>query len=143
MAALLKSREYTRGFFWSIFLLSLIALICSLFIDAALRPLDMLPLGSLAHSVANIFISLMETIYFYLVFNHLRAIKGDSLPAPSSAQKNIFLTVGAIGIILAIIVAGLAIYFAPEIKNELNKEIIKIQSQQNHELPVPASQKAI
>jgi hypothetical protein len=143
VAALLKSREYARDYFWSIFLLSLTAIVSILFIDAVLRPLDALPLGGLVHAVINIFISLLESIYFYLIFNHLRTIKGDSLPARSAVQKNIFSAIGAIGLMLAIAVAGSAIYFAPQIKTNLETEMKKIQSQQNNRLPIPSPQKKI
>jgi hypothetical protein len=143
IAALLKSREYARDYFWSIFLLSLTAIASSLFIDAVLRPLDGLPLGGLAHAIINIFISLLESIYFYLIFNHLRTIKGDSLPAQSSVQKNIFCVIATIGLLLAIAVAGLAIYFAPEIKTNIETKMQKIQSQQNNGTPIPSPQKTI
>jgi len=137
MAALLKSMEYGRGYFWNIFLLSLLFSVFFLFIGSMLQSLDQLPFGNVIRIAANAAISPLATIYSYLMFDHLRKIKGDSLPAPSAVKKNIFAGVGVIGALAAIIAICLVVLFFPQIKEKFNAEIGNIETQQNGRLSVP------
>jgi uncharacterized membrane protein YciS (DUF1049 family) len=61
----------------------------------------------------------------------VRLIKGDSVTPLSSGQKNFFSAIAAAGILLATLIMGILIYLSPQIKDSLEKEIQKMQTQQN------------
>lgn len=135
ISALAKSREWTRGFFWSVLLLMLLGMFSIFFADAVFSSFKQLPSGNLLYTAASILLAPLPTIYYYLIFDHLKKIKGSAAASATAKQKNIFTSLIALGTILIICLAGLLSYFAPEIKNFYEIELPKYQSQNGNRLP--------
>jgi hypothetical protein len=114
--ALLKSREYARGIFWKIFLLTLSGSIVSYIFSALLDPLKGSGSGQIITLIVTFLISPLWLIYFYLVFDYIRKIKGDVEIAAKAGQKNIYIAIAGLGLAVIAVIAGLLIMFAPQIK---------------------------
>jgi predicted esterase len=116
MNALLKSREYVRNYWWPVFWRSLfIALIVFLVITIALLILGIalafLNVGSIdkildiASNIISFVLVPLAATYSFLIYKHLREIKGDFEFASSKKSKTSFILVGALGILTIIIVS--------------------------------------
>ncbi len=105
MNALLKSREYVRGYFFKVFwyglflsiLLSLISYIYNL-----INLIFMLFLNSkLISLIINvIFVSLLTPFvvtYIFLIYGYLKVLKNDLEFTPTFQQKALFISIGVIG----------------------------------------------
>jgi hypothetical protein len=127
-AALAKSREFGRNHFWSILLLGLLGILSALFIDSLAQSISQ-GLGSPIGNIFNLFFGFMffpvSTIYYYLIFENLKRIKGDTIATPTVNQKNFVATIAVLGTIITIVIAGLLIYFAPQIKTQYEIEVKK------------------
>lgn len=131
-AAIAKSRSYARGYFWEIFLrasfavLLLMAGAMVMEITASVLPANF---RSIVSGTATLFFLLpLFSIYNYLIFEKIKRIKGE-LPSPTNL---IFVkTLFALGIVLI----ALHIYFAPQIKEQFDLEILKYQVETGQELP--------
>ena len=131
--ALIKSKDYVRGFYWDIFILLLSLLATLIFVNYIFQIIGQLPFGKLFRSAANAAISPLTAIYLYLIFNHLRKIRGDSLPV-MKAKKSSYIIFPAVLFIAIIVIAGLFIYHMPQIKNYYDLEIKKIETQSGIQL---------
>ena len=102
MKALLKSREYTRGYFWPILGRYLLILLASMIVYGIIMSLGS-ALGSVSglvsQAVANILVSPFILIYTYGLYQNLKSVKGE---VPVSDKK------GWIYILLA--VAGYIVF---------------------------------
>jgi len=85
-------------------------------------------------SLAALAIMPLPIIFSYLIFEKLKLIKGD-LPAPTFGQKNFFRAAAAIGSAIVILLAALAINFAPQIKQEYEIMRLQYQMETGQELP--------
>lgn len=114
MNALLKSREYIRGRGWEVFGLLLVMFLIwmgiSLGVQFGLGIISMI-LSALGLGIIGFILSLIIWIlvalitpfmatYSYLIYKHLKRIKGDFVFAPSSDTKIKYIVVGILGIVL-------------------------------------------
>jgi hypothetical protein len=134
--AIAKSREYIRGYFGKILLLVLIAgflmfLIMSIFESISKN----LPMGNYIYSTILILIAPLPVIYYYLIYEHIKKIKNGAVAIPSAKQKNFFVALAAIGTVAIMVIAGLLIYFAPQIKNYYEIEMKDYEAQTGNQLP--------
>jgi len=134
-AAISKSREYVRGYFWKIFLLGLLGTITIFIVYGILDAIARLPLGNLLYIAATVAIAPIPAIYLYLIFDHLKKIKGGSPMPVSKPQKTLVSSLAAVGLIVAIALAGLLVYFAPQIKNLYETARQQCQTQTGKQLP--------
>jgi hypothetical protein len=137
-AALQKSRDYVRGNFLNVLLLSAVAMVASFFVNLVTRILNAVPLGGFATLILSVLIYPIYGVYFYLIFTHLRRLKtGDmsaSIIATTPDKKLAFgLAVAGLVAILAIVAAG--VYFAPQIRDQMTREIDRLNIQNPAQMP--------
>ncbi len=117
MTALLKSREYVKGRVWSVvwrfivlyFFNLLFAIPVGLFFGGFSSPLG----SFLTQNIFSFFVVPFNIIYLFLVYQNLVEIKGKFVFAPHKNTKRIFLSIGAVGILLPSILIGLFVLFFP------------------------------
>lgn len=104
MNALLKSREYVRGRWWSIFwrflFIGILFLIVSLVPLLIFSVLKVPYLGEISRFAIGLFLTPLAMIYSFLIYDHLKKIKGEIVFAPTKKQRVAFITVGILGILL-------------------------------------------
>ena len=98
MDAILKSREYVRNYWWSVFwrVLFINIVITGIIIIVSIVSI----LIPLLVDIVSIIITPLIMIYIFLVYNNLRRIKGDFEFRPSAGLKKKFIVVGVIGFII-------------------------------------------
>lgn len=104
MNALLKSREYVKGkwgsVFWRFFFIFAISGIISLVLNLIFNFLK-IPFGKeISNFIIGLFLTPLTMTYGFLVYSNLKALKGEIAFAPSGSQKIKFVLVGIIGILL-------------------------------------------
>mgnify|MGYP001600059869 FL=1 len=108
MDALMKSREYVRGMWWSVAWRMLCLVIIWILISVLL---SIFQLGSEAsntiQSIIDLFLTPIFTIYLFLIYERLRAIKGENIQPQS--KKGRFIAVAIIGAIAIPILITLAL----------------------------------
>lgn len=99
MKALLKSKEYVKGYFWPVvgrmftwWLLMVGAMLILMLLRTYLGSV-----GSLIQSLASMFISLLSIPLLFVIFKNLRLVKGEVKPETKSGQKVIFWAFGTFG----------------------------------------------
>lgn len=118
--AIAKSREYIRGYFWNVLLLMLIGSLIMQIIFSAIKPLIVIPF---LYPIAAILVAPLGIIYNYLIYKHLRELKGEIIVPDNSTQKNIYAVMAGIGGFIVITIIGAIIYFAAQINELLKTEI--------------------
>jgi|GEM_PF-5473848 len=144
IAALIESREYCRGFFWSILLLYLLGFLSLSLVDAIFQTLKHVPVGgSILFLIASAAMWPLNTIYPYLIFNNLKNIKGE-LPEAAPQNKKRALTALIILTLFAILtgVAILLRYSVP-ISDYLKKNLPVNLQDLKMPAPLPASNNAL
>lgn len=139
ISALIKSREYGRGHFWSIFLLVLLGILSMLFIDSVTQAISRslgAPIGNFLELIFNFLFSPVTTIYYYLIFEDLKRIKGDSIPAITKGQKNFIVSIGTLGLIVILAIVGTLFYFAPQIKDFYEQTWQNQQAPAKNNIPI-------
>lgn len=124
MNALLKSREYTRGYWWPVFgrilfmlliLFILITLVSAMFVfGASLVKNGQLPFAALGLIVTAsvvlvgfllLIIGPFLQVYLFSVYENLKTIKGDFVFTPSKKSKRKFIFIGILGFLLPMFLA--------------------------------------
>lgn len=131
MDALLKSKEYIKGYwgnvFWRILFLATVAYLIDLLINLPFLIIKQLPLNLLP-ALVNLIIIPVSIIYIYQIYSHLREIKKDLVFIPNSREKFTFVTIGIFGIIISILILFVLIalflgltmqqpYYSPKLMN--------------------------
>ncbi len=104
MNALLKSREYVKGkwgsIFWRFFFIGALSFIISL-VSILIFSFLKVPFGA---QISNFFIGLFWTplvmTYSFLVYRNLKAVKGEVAFAPTGGKKAAFIFIGILGILV-------------------------------------------
>jgi len=104
MDALLKSKEYVRGRWgsvaWRVFFIGVISFLISLAFGFILSFLK-IPYGEIVARLFNgLFLTPLGIIYLFLLYNNLKAIKGDFVFAPTKGQKAKFALIGLLGFLI-------------------------------------------
>ena len=125
LAALPVSRDYTRGHFWGLLLLSLLGILSIFFVNSILEVLHSLPMGELISYATSLFLAPIYPIYFFLIFKNLRASKMGSLALDQgqtkSTGKRFVLIIGVAGLLAAFAAIGVAVYYAPQIEERVRQ----------------------
>lgn len=122
MNVLLKSREYVRGYWWSVVwrnlyfsgILMVIGFVFSFF-EGLFSLLNLQSLGELINLI-NIIISViltpLATIYQFLIYKNLKEIKGDSVSIYSGKSKIAYILISILGVLfyLILIYWGIAMF---------------------------------
>jgi competence protein ComGC len=117
MNALLKSREYVKGkwgsVFWRLFFMGALTLIISLpllalgFVFTLLK----IPFASeITGFVIGLFLTPLMMTYYFLVYNNLKALKGEIIFTPTVGKKLTFIFIGILGILLVSVIFFLGIF---------------------------------
>ena len=101
MDALMKSREYVRGrwlsVFWRFLFLSLLAMIF-------LLPLSLIskfiPFSSFVELVFSLFFAPLSATYLFLIYSNLKSVKGDFVFEPAKIKKWPFILTAIIGLLI-------------------------------------------
>jgi len=117
MTAIVKSREYTRGYFWPIlgrYALAMVVLgivylvimsVAGLITQKLLGGLSYAIISSLLGAIINILLMPLAVVYLYLLYENLKQVKGGSVAIdPAKKQKVWYLAIGLAGWILVAIV---------------------------------------
>lgn len=128
--ALVKSREYVRGYLLKVLLLLAIGMAVMLFVMSVI---DLIPVEFI-QMLASLAIMPIPVIFSYLIFEKLKHIKGD-LPAPTTSQKNFFRAIAAISLTIIVFLIAIAINFAPQIKQEYEIMRLEYEAQTGQEMP--------
>ena len=104
MNALLKSREYVKGkwgsIFWRFLFIGIISIIISL-VPALIFDFLKIPFGSqFSRLVIGLFLTPLVMSYSFLVYSNLKAVKGEVAFAPTGGKKATFIFVGILGILV-------------------------------------------
>lgn len=104
MNALLKSKEYVKGkwgsVFWRFLFIGGISLILSL-IPIIIFALLKIPFGEeISRFVVGLFLTPLVMTYSFLVYSNLKALKGEFAFAPTGGKKASFILVGILGLLL-------------------------------------------
>ncbi len=115
MNALLKSREYIRGYWWKVLwrllALGVFFLIVSLVLGFIVNLFLSLLLSKNITNYVNEFMSALigsfffsfQIVYTFLIYKNLQSIKGEFSFEPSKSQKLKYILVGVVGIIVFLI----------------------------------------
>jgi len=104
MNALLKSKEYVKGkwgsVFWRFLFIGGISLILSL-IPIIIFALLKIPFGEeVSRFVVGLFLTPLVMTYSFLVYSNLKTLKGEFVFAPTGGKKASFILVGILGFLL-------------------------------------------
>jgi hypothetical protein len=104
MNALLKSKEYVKGkfgsVFWRLFFIGVISFVISL-VPIIFFSILKIPFGSQINNlIIGLFVTPLVMTYSFLVYSSLKAIKGEYVFVPTAGKKTIFVTVGIIGFLI-------------------------------------------
>lgn len=99
MKALLKSKEYVKGYFGPVvgrMLVWWLLMVGVMMVFMLLRTY-LGSVGSLIQSLASLFVSLLSLPLLFVIFKNLRLVKGEVKPETKSGQKVIFWAFGVFG----------------------------------------------
>jgi len=104
MSALLKSREYVKGkwgsVFWRFFFIGVISFIISL-VPILIFSFLKIPFGEeISRFVIGLFLTPLTMTYAFLVYSNLKAIKGEVVFVPTRGKKATFIIIGILGILI-------------------------------------------
>ncbi len=104
MNALLKSREYVKGkwgsIFWRFFFIGALYLII-LFVLSLIFSFLKIPFASeIINFVIGLFLTPLTMTYAFLVYSNLKAVKGEIVFTPTGGQKTTFIVIGILGILI-------------------------------------------
>lgn len=116
MNALLKSREYVKGnwgkVLWRFLFIGVLSFIIALVLFLNLTFLKIPFGGEIGQLAIGLFLTPFATTYTFLMYNNLKALKGEFVFAPTGGRKTKFIIVGIIGflfipvVLLSIIFTG-------------------------------------
>lgn len=112
--AILKSKEYVKGYwgavFWRIIYLIVIMTVISIGLSTIFSIARIPAVGSIANMILNIFLTPLFFIYYYLVYEKLKSLKGDLVFSPTSGQKNALTVVAIVGALIIPLILGSIIF---------------------------------
>lgn len=115
--ALLQSREYVRGYWWSIFVRFLLLSIPLMLLYGALSVLLGKPTAGVVYMVVSIFISPFASVYLYKIYQNLAALKPTLAASQPASGRGFLITSGVIGllspIIFFVLFSSLLLVFIP------------------------------
>ena len=110
MNALLKSKAYVEGYFWSVFGRVFVLILISIAVGLLLNMLAFS--GVLPNVVPNVLTSLFFTpfamIYCFKIYEGLKAIKGTVSDVYTTREKTKYIVVGALGFIGFLVIMAVA-----------------------------------
>jgi len=133
-AAFKKSREYARGYFWDIFLLCALAGIAMIAVNMVFQGISYIPLGGLVSMAASAIITPFYSVFFYLMFYHLKKIKlgeATTTSIPDKPNKPLALGLSVVGLVAALAIVAIAVYYGPQIKEQVRLQFDKANLQYN------------
>jgi hypothetical protein len=127
MNALLKSREYVKGkwsgVLWRFFFIGALSLIISLVVAFIL---GLIPYGEyVSRFVINLFLVPFMMTYNFLVYNNLKALKGEVAFAPTGGQKAKFIIVAILGILVILAILFSTVFLSPNLVRERGRDAIR------------------
>lgn len=125
MNALLKSTEYIRGYFWSVagrvLFISMIIQIPFWVFYYIFKLINLPVFLALTFNVfASIIITIFNRTYGFLIYKHLKSIKGEITIRSSSGSKTFFIIFGILGVIIPIVLMILFLMFLFVIPSNFN-----------------------
>lgn len=114
--ALLKSKEYVKGYWWPVFsrisVLLLFQILVNIFVFIVVSLVINKEVGDLARNIANFILTPFYIVYFYHLYKNFVALKPEVAAAPVYGKKGFFVFSAVLGILfLIIIIASLLFIF--------------------------------
>jgi len=143
MDALLKSKEYGRGqwgsLIWRFLFIVIFITVISLIITLISSLISNLLKIRYEKTIVNLIIMLLTppltTTYYFLIYNHLKNLKGEFTFSPTKGKKTIYILIGIFGILIIPAIIFLAVF--PKYRSMKEKLPSKPLYQQNELLPAP------
>jgi len=127
MSALVRSREYARGYWWAIvgrsfvmFLIALIPLLILEMIASGLGLKDNL-IVTILISLVNLFLGTYLICFFYIIFKNLQEVKRNITIEKPGRKKAIYLSIGLIGSIMIFVVIPVLLILSVNPQNQIQK----------------------
>ncbi len=151
MDAVLKSREYVRGYWWQVFWRFLflyvimvggmlvvfgVGLLAKFVVSLVMFPAEESMLGkfiaSLTSLASNFVFSAVIPLamsYLFVTYRHLKKVKSGLELKPSAKEKKLFIAVGALGgLVMVLIVGGSLFTFSALLSNVRSRQMDLIRS---------------
>lgn len=143
LAALEKSRNYIKGYFGDVFILFALGTMTIFFATIAIDKLKILPAGDILTIAASIAIAPVYSIFYYLIFTHLKRLrKAEAAVLAPRSQNSLTKGLAIAGLIAVITIIAAAVYLAPQVKDWITAEMKNYETQ-NGELSLPPDQKPL
>lgn len=105
LKALLKSKEYVKGYFWPVVgrmlglsaLLGIVMMVFVIGLQYVLSLIKLSSLGGVISSIINLFLPLLTMCVYVTLYKSLRTVKGDFEFKPSVGSKVVFSVFGIFG----------------------------------------------
>lgn len=127
LAAIQRSRDYTRGSFWNVLLLAALGTVSILFVNSFFDVFKSLPMGGVLKFIADLFFAPMYPIYLFLLYSNLRKsrtnITVSGLNTVKTSGKKFTFLIGLAGLLAAFAAIGIAVYYAPQLEEYGRKTI--------------------
>lgn len=118
LSALVKSREYTRGFAGPILKFISIVVVSYFLISIILTAIS---IPKEAQKIVMVVIGWLWTVYLFVIFRHIKNIRGTLPVTANKSYRYLFATFAGVGLFFAAVLASLAIYFAPSIQLDVQR----------------------
>lgn len=104
MDALLKSKEYVKGkwgsVFWRLFFIGILSTIIYLVPDIIFSILEIPYIQEISDFIIWLFLTPLITTYSFLLYSNLKAVRGEIAFATTRGKKAIFIFIGILGILV-------------------------------------------
>lgn len=114
MDALLKSKEYGRGkwgsIIWRFLVIAIISLIIILVISFIFNLLKIQYGEEIINLITALFVPPFTTTYSFLIYSHLKKLKGEFSFSPAKGKKAVYILIGIFGILIIPAIIFLTIF---------------------------------
>ena len=143
MDALLKSKEYGRGqwgsliwrFLFIVIFITVISLIITLISSLIFNLLKIRYEKTIVNLIIMLLTPPLTTTYYFLIYNHLKNLKGEFTFSPTKGKKTIYILIGIFGILIIPAIIFLVVF--PKYRSMREKLPPKPLYQQNELFPAP------
>ncbi len=116
MNALLMSKEYVRGLWWGVFWRIIVIGIALAIVSAILNKIPYA-----GPVISNLILTPLGTVFIYVIYQDLKAIKGESISLPEKKSSIGFYALGGLGVICFIGLIGIMIFTMQQEGFDLNQ----------------------
>lgn len=106
--ALLKSKEYVKGYWWGIvgrsLASSLFIILINVFVYLVISLIINKEVGELARNIANVILMPFSVVFMFFLYRNLVALKPELAAAPVSGKRGFFIFSAVLGVLVMLII---------------------------------------